>query len=775
MSRAKKLPWLGLLLAGLTAFGATRAAAAESGAAALPGQAGIKGGLCLVVGARDTALASGLAAGTNLYVQVLQPDAKLAAEWGAAFAVADWRENAGVRSAAFDPEHYGSDLLNLILVEDGAALGTAKLADLCRILVPNGVVAFRSAPALSSSNGPGALAQDAGKLAMTPVSLAGFAAAFRKPVAKVDWKPCDSIKWRAGTRSQHCAGFAGFVVKDGTVSYQERMEVPGDIAAGRAQLFVRDAYNGRIVSVGEPSEKEPNWSATKLAAEIANRRLIPDPDKKSHWAGGCYKAIPLGKYILSHHNIWDNTETKERVFPYLVHPACFVGPIPAEGMGLIYNLPSRKESVLSGITALAPADIEFEHEPGGKVHQKFAAPPAGVAAAESDWPMFRAAPDRGNSVGADPGQKPEKAWQVQVGRGGRHYGIMSGERTGLTQPVSAWGLVVVADIDAQRIVALDAASGARKWVFHVGSRVDFSPTLYKGLCIFSAKDGWVYGLDATKGALVWKLLINARERFIGGQEKLESLWPACGDVLVAGGVGYASSGFGFAELGGVWAVGFKPETGEPVWGQCYNALLNPVQEKQGRSGLFTWKGEKGQVAMGGHCIDAATGAPVKREVRGRLCPADDYLAFGNSLARNSEDRIGARIGDGRLGGRIAAASADLTVAFTVGKDVKHVGRREYAGELNLVAAREPKKELWKSPAIELVVDDIVITPKQVYCVGHYERVKKAPELWVLSREDGKVLATVPVDGFPAFNGMSAAGDRLFVATRDGKLICYRSK
>ena len=35
--------------------------------------------------------------------------------------------------------------------------------------------------------------------------------------------------------------------------------------------------------------------------------------------------------------------------------------------------------------------------------------------------------------------------------------------------------------------------------------------------------------------------------------------------------------------------------------------------------------------------------------------------------------------------------------------------------------------------------------------------------------------TVPVDGFPSFCGMSAAGKRLFVSTREGKLICYKGE
>ena len=41
--------------------------------------------------------------------------------------------------------------------------------------------------------------------------------------------------------------------------------------------------------------------------------------------------------------------------------------------------------------------------------------------------------------------------------------------------------------------------------------------------------------------------------------------------------------------------------------------------------------------------------------------------------------------------------------------------------------------------------------------------------------DGKVVKKYPVKGFPAFHGMSVAGKRLFIATRDGKLICFEGK
>jgi hypothetical protein len=154
---------------------------------------------------------------------------------------------------------------------------------------------------------------------------------------------------------------------------------------------------------------------------------------------------------------------------------------------------------------------------------------------------------------------------------------------------------------------------------------------------------------------------------------------------------------------------------------------------------------------------------------------DDILAWGNSLSRNSEDRSHYLIGDGRAKGRIIAFSKDLSVGFTIGKDRQRVGQRAYAGEINLAAAAAAKKESWRTEALEFVVDDIVLMPTLAYCVGHYERTEGKPELWVISLTDGKVLKKYPVDGFPAFNGMSVAGNRLFIATREGKLICFEGK
>jgi hypothetical protein len=48
-------------------------------------------------------------------------------------------------------------------------------------------------------------------------------------------------------------------------------------------------------------------------------------------------------------------------------------------------------------------------------------------------------------------------------------------------------------------------------------------------------------------------------------------------------------------------------------------------------------------------------------------------------------------------------------------------------------------------------------------------------LWVASSEDGKRLAEYKLDHPPVLDGMSAAAGRLYLATRDGSLVCMGAK
>ncbi len=45
-------------------------------------------------------------------------------------------------------------------------------------------------------------------------------------------------------------------------------------------------------------------------------------------------------------------------------------------------------------------------------------------------------------------------------------------------------------------------------------------------------------------------------------------------------------------------------------------------------------------------------------------------------------------------------------------------------------------------------------------------------LWAVSAETGSKLAEYRLDSLPAFDGMTAANGRLFMATTDHRLLCF---
>ncbi len=52
--------------------------------------------------------------------------------------------------------------------------------------------------------------------------------------------------------------------------------------------------------------------------------------------------------------------------------------------------------------------------------------------------------------------------------------------------------------------------------------------------------------------------------------------------------------------------------------------------------------------------------------------------------------------------------------------------------------------------------------------------RKGVLLQVFSAGDGSLLKSQPLASLPAFDGLSATGGRLYLATADGKVICFGS-
>ena len=52
---------------------------------------------------------------------------------------------------------------------------------------------------------------------------------------------------------------------------------------------------------------------------------------------------------------------------------------------------------------------------------------------------------------------------------------------------------------------------------------------------------------------------------------------------------------------------------------------------------------------------------------------------------------------------------------------------------------------------------------------------KGGTLWTYSSADGTKLSELPVDDAPIFDGLAAAGGKVYLATKSGQVMCFNAK
>jgi hypothetical protein len=257
--------------------------------------------------------------------------------------------------------------------------------------------------------------------------------------------------------------------------------------------------------------------------------------------------------------------------------------VPANG--LIYALPKRCICwpMLRDYVALAPA------LPGDTAEQSAAKPsapepgpahpPEGIAPEDpkDEWPCYRHDAIRSGGTAGRVPPDLQVLWTAILGDWPRgpiaddwreNYFI----RGPVGPPVAARGLVIVARPDAHEVVALDALTGKPRWTFIANGRVDTAPTIHRGLCLFGCKSGWVYCLRADDGRLVWRLRVAPRDQRIVAYGQLESPWPVPGSVLVIDDTVYFAAGRHPSADGGILVCALEPATGRIRWQKCLDRV-----------------------------------------------------------------------------------------------------------------------------------------------------------------------------------------------------------
>ncbi len=168
-----------------------------------------------------------------------------------------------------------------------------------------------------------------------------------------------------------------------------------------------------------------------------------------------------------------------------------------------------------------------------------------------EWPTLRGDPLRSGSTTTPLAPKLDEAWQTEL-------------EGPLSAPVVASGIVLVSQIDAHRVVALDATTGKQRWSFTAGGRVDSPPTIYRGLALFGCRDGHVYALRLTDGRLAWRFRAAPEALNTVARNQVESVWPVHGSVLVQDGLLYTAAGRSSYLDGGIHVFALEPTSGRIV-------------------------------------------------------------------------------------------------------------------------------------------------------------------------------------------------------------------
>jgi len=543
----------------------------------------------------------------------------------------------------------------------------------------------------------------------------------------------------------------------------------------------------------------------------------------------CYRNRITDRYYINTKtggSDYIDLETSEE-FPHpWARSTCGIGHLPCNG--LLYLGPHPCSCcnwvMLNAMNALAPEPgLKSSAQPvpvktrprleKGSAYSGILNLKPGISAA--DWPTYRHDETRGGVASTAVSSKLKALWTAKV-------------KTRASAPTIAAGKVFISDIDAHTILALDASSGKAAWEYTVGSRVDSPPTFYKGMLLFGSKDGWVYCLRASDGALAWRFK-DLPDRQICAYGQIESAWPVHGNILVKDDVAYFAAGRNSFMDGGIFMYGLDPKTGKVIH---QRHMYGPFSEEDGfhvdtsklamhhmidgfKTDLFFTDGNLLYLRHQASNFDLS---PLKPEevTEPHMIPSPGFLEevthHRSHWTIDTTLRWDLPVVRGGIHGDIMVKDGKKFYevrGYPLGRpfhfDPRSAGYTLFAGTYSKTAdaaetetidrkgkKKKPAKtapmtatELW-SCGIPLTGNAMVLADDVLFVAGTpvefpEDDLAKAYEgrmggiLWAVSSKDGKKLAEYKLDAPPAWDSMAAANGRLFMSLKDGTVVCYEGK
>jgi len=430
------------------------------------------------------------------------------------------------------------------------------------------------------------------------------------------------------------------------------------------------------------------------------------------------------------------------------------------------------------------------------------------------WPTYRHDISRSGSTSAEIPKALQLAWSKPIG--GRLTALTAGK-----------GKIFFAQVDTHTVFALRESDGSVAWTFTAEGRVDSPPTLCGNGVFFGSRDGYVYCVRASDGVLAWRFRAAPEERRIFAYGQLESVWPVHGSVLILNGELWCAAGRCSFTDGGIRLWRLEAATGKVL-------SITRINSLDPRTGLEPEESVRG-VDMTGALPDilSSDGRSVfmrhKRfDLEGNEKPPEvphlfssigfldgswwhrSYWFYGTGMRCGYGGWPAA--GNRNPAGRILVLSKDTAYGFGRSRYVhygSHVGvdaytifhyrmRRNggprwiyyllFAEKIGPGKAKGPKRgrEYVWSRGIPFLVRAMVLAGDTLAVAGP-PSVWPGPEgtemlegkrgglLLLLSASEGKELFQLDLPSPPEFDGMIAAGGRIYLSAEDGKVYCYKQR
>ena len=550
------------------------------------------------------------------------------------------------------------------------------------------------------------------------------------------------------------------------------------------------------------------WSMPRKGAELQALDPANGKIKKTLEGGGLTlqcsgnKGPIIGgaatdRYLIGNkHTTFVEMDTGKRTGCAVGRNACAGTPGILLGNGLTYLFPKacqcysmlRGYSAFSGKSDLRGTELAARLEKGPAF---FNSSPTSEEEKDS-WPTYRHDARRTSTTTVPVPTPLRLLWETQIEDQTapealkREWSRHPAHAGSLTAPVIAGGLVLVAAPNSHRVFAVAADSGKAQWSFTADARVSAPPCVAGGLCYFGSQDGWVYCLRPEDGQLVWRFRAAPAQRLIMAFGQPESQWPVQGGVLVQDGRVFFAAGRQSNVEGGIAGYALSARSGKVLW-------KAKVEAGEYLADLPVSNGQHVRLAHPNWVFDSETGssagsatAPLLRSKEGLL----DYTLFYDGILAPRGRPFTLQYGDftaqllvfrgKRAFGFTAKKRSDQRdpktgQKITIPAQVISFAGPDSNGELFKAPTRafqEGVKVHWRTlvdPAI-LEVQCMILAGDTLFLAGPNDQGKG--KILALSAATGKKLGEIQLPDIPRPEGLAVAYGKLYLATRNGRLLCF---